>query len=116
MKRKDNKTQEPTSSQQEEAFWADPAHIAAVEEIENAIMRKRALEDRPSFSLGLTQTQGGQEWHGFEDHAADCTTNQASTGVYGATGEQAEDIHRVNPQGMEHDAEMRTPPQQVKLV
>nr|GME03789.1 uncharacterized protein LOC109149216 [Ipomoea batatas] len=64
MKRKDNKTQEPTSSQQEEAFWADPAHIAAVEKIENAIMRKRALEDRPSFSLGLTQTQDGQEWHG----------------------------------------------------
>nr|GMC95617.1 uncharacterized protein LOC109155364 [Ipomoea batatas] len=45
----------PTATQQDDAFWADPNHIAALDEVEKAMLRRKNLEDMPSFSLGLTQ-------------------------------------------------------------
>nr|GMD86843.1 hypothetical protein Iba_chr14bCG9990 [Ipomoea batatas] len=54
-------------------FKANPDNIAAVEEIENAIVMKQGLMDRPSFSLGLTQTLVVSPGGGVQDIVAGCT-------------------------------------------
>nr|GMD89777.1 polyadenylate-binding protein 2 [Ipomoea batatas] len=60
-------------TQHDDSFWANPDNIAAVEEIENAIIMKQGLMDRPSFSLGLTQTPVVSPGGGVQDIVAGCT-------------------------------------------
>nr|GMD57182.1 uncharacterized protein LOC109174777 [Ipomoea batatas] len=54
-------------TQHDDSFWANPDNIAAVEEIENAIVMKQGLMDKPSFSLGLTQTPVMSPGRGVQD-------------------------------------------------
>nr|GMD37751.1 uncharacterized protein LOC109174777 [Ipomoea batatas] len=59
-------------TQHDDSFWANPDNIAVVEEIENAIVMKQGLMDRPSFSLGLTQTPVVSPGRGVQDIVVGC--------------------------------------------
>nr|GMD10955.1 probable protein phosphatase 2C 27 isoform X2 [Ipomoea batatas] len=71
----------------EDEFWGNPNNIAAVEELERAILRKQKIYNMPSFSLGLTQIQPAPSWVGIVNIVKDCTTNE-DIGVEAPIGHQ----------------------------
>nr|GMC78947.1 uncharacterized protein LOC109150412 [Ipomoea batatas] len=51
-----------TFTQSEDAFWADPENLRAVEEIERTILERNAIQELPSFSLGISQVSPTRGW------------------------------------------------------
>lgn len=65
-------TQDPSQSlftASQDAFWAEPVNLRALEEIERAVEERNAFQDMPSFSLGMTQELATQQWDDVVDVA-----------------------------------------------
>nr|GMC75042.1 uncharacterized protein LOC109155335 [Ipomoea batatas] len=65
-------TQDPSQSlftTSQDAFWAEPVNLRALEEIERAVEERNAFQDMPSFSLGMTQELATQQWDDVVDVA-----------------------------------------------
>nr|GMD74804.1 uncharacterized protein LOC109171666 [Ipomoea batatas]GMD74807.1 uncharacterized protein LOC109171666 [Ipomoea batatas] len=113
--------QDPTFSQQEDAYWGNPDVLKSVDEIVRAVQKRTYLNDVLSFSLGLTQDEQNHGWDDvnavareYDDGEQRQERDTVELNVDGGEEEVGEEIPHAAERPQEIRSEIPAPSDEVK--